>query len=155
MSSPIVLTEAAHRVWQALREGRKDVADVVATTGLDQSQVMLVATDGVESGHLQIETVPRVEVDPAPDALARLEVGLPERRALAILDAAGGSMTVPDFIAAAQEAGFAGNEVFRWGGARGWIARDKGKSFDGSYHNDNYAMFIDWALKYAMESCKE
>jgi hypothetical protein len=24
---------------------------------------------------------------------------------------------------------------------------------DGSYKNDNYAMFIDWALKHAIESC--
>ncbi len=24
---------------------------------------------------------------------------------------------------------------------------------DGSYRNDNYAMFIDWALKHAIESC--
>jgi len=29
------------------------------------------------------------------------------------------------------------------------------KNLDGSYRNDNYAMFIDWALKYAVESCKQ
>jgi len=34
------------------------------------------------------------------------------------------------------------------------IARTRCKSFDGSYRNDNYAMFIDWALKHAIESCK-
>ncbi len=28
------------------------------------------------------------------------------------------------------------------------------KNIDGSYRNDNYAMFIDWALKSAMENCK-
>jgi N-sulfoglucosamine sulfohydrolase len=33
-------------------------------------------------------------------------------------------------------------------------ARAKCKNLDGSYRNDNYAMFIDWALKHAMENCK-
>jgi N-sulfoglucosamine sulfohydrolase len=27
-------------------------------------------------------------------------------------------------------------------------------NLDGSYRNDNYAMFIDWALKYTVENCK-
>jgi N-sulfoglucosamine sulfohydrolase len=35
------------------------------------------------------------------------------------------------------------------------FARDKCKNLDGSYRNDNYAMFIDWALMHAQESCKE
>ncbi|MCX5643265.1 MAG: sulfatase-like hydrolase/transferase [Phycisphaerae bacterium] len=34
-------------------------------------------------------------------------------------------------------------------------ARERCRNLDGSYKNDNYAMFIDWALKHAMESCKE
>jgi arylsulfatase A-like enzyme len=34
-------------------------------------------------------------------------------------------------------------------------ARQRCKNLDGSYRNDNYAMFVDWALKYAIESCKE
>jgi hypothetical protein len=33
--------------------------------------------------------------------------------------------------------------------------REKCKNLDGSYRNDNYAMFIDWALKHAQENCKE
>ncbi len=35
------------------------------------------------------------------------------------------------------------------------FAREKCKNLDGSYRNDNYAMFIDWALKHAQENCKE
>jgi len=31
--------------------------------------------------------------------------------------------------------------------------RERCKRLDGEYRNDNYAMFIDWALKHAMESC--
>ncbi len=34
------------------------------------------------------------------------------------------------------------------------FARQQCKNLDGSYRNDNYAMFIDWALKYAQENCK-
>lgn len=127
MAEPIVLTDVAQQVWESLRGGRRDVAQVVAETGLDQSQVMLVATEGVEAGYLELEDRSRLELDPAEDTLERLEEGLPERRALKLLDAAGGSMEVPAFIAAAKEAGFAGNEVFRWGGARGWTRRVKGK----------------------------
>jgi N-sulfoglucosamine sulfohydrolase len=33
-------------------------------------------------------------------------------------------------------------------------AREKCKNLDGSYRNDNYAEFIDWALKHAMENCQ-
>ncbi len=35
------------------------------------------------------------------------------------------------------------------------LAREKCKNLDGSYRNDNYAMFIDWALKHAIESCRQ
>jgi len=34
------------------------------------------------------------------------------------------------------------------------FARARCKNLDGSYRNDNYAMFIDWALKHAQENCK-
>jgi arylsulfatase A-like enzyme len=34
-------------------------------------------------------------------------------------------------------------------------ARERCKNADGSYKNDNYAMFVDWALTRAIESCKE
>ncbi|HNS22612.1 MAG TPA: sulfatase-like hydrolase/transferase [Sedimentisphaerales bacterium] len=32
--------------------------------------------------------------------------------------------------------------------------RGRCKNLDGSYRNDNYAMFIDWALQHAIENCK-
>jgi len=34
-------------------------------------------------------------------------------------------------------------------------ARQRCKNVDGSYRNDNYAMFVDWALKHALESCRK
>lgn len=33
-------------------------------------------------------------------------------------------------------------------------ARRRCRNADGSYKNDNYAMFVDWALKHAMENCQ-
>ncbi len=34
------------------------------------------------------------------------------------------------------------------------LAREQCKGLDGSYRNNNHAMFIDWSLKYAIENCK-
>ncbi len=34
------------------------------------------------------------------------------------------------------------------------FAREQCKNVNGTYRNDNYAMFIDWALKHAQENCK-
>ena len=127
MNSDIVLTETARKVWQALRDGPRDVAAVVAATGLDQSQVMVAAAEGQAGGFLEVEERGRVEVDPAEDAAARLEAGLPERRAARLLADAGGALVMPEFVAAAKQADIAVNEVFRWGGARGWIERVKGQ----------------------------
>ncbi|MCA9097812.1 MAG: phenylalanine--tRNA ligase subunit alpha [Planctomycetaceae bacterium] len=62
---------------------------------------------------------------PADNAVELVRQGLPERRALALLADAGGNLATGDFAKAAQQAGIAVNEVFKWGTARGWIARDK------------------------------
>jgi uncharacterized sulfatase len=35
------------------------------------------------------------------------------------------------------------------------LAQGRCKKRDGSYRNNNHAMFIDWALKYALENCGE
>ena len=34
-------------------------------------------------------------------------------------------------------------------------AQARCKNPDGSYKNDNHAMFIDWALKYALQNCQQ
>jgi HEAT repeat protein len=34
-------------------------------------------------------------------------------------------------------------------------AQDRCKTPDGDYKNNNHAMFIDWALKYALENCEQ
>ena len=35
------------------------------------------------------------------------------------------------------------------------LAQQRCKRRDGTYRNNNHAMFIDWALKYALENCRE
>ncbi|MHC4520843.1 MAG: sulfatase-like hydrolase/transferase [Planctomycetota bacterium] len=35
------------------------------------------------------------------------------------------------------------------------LAQERCRKLDGSYRNDDHAMFIDWALKYALENCQE
>ncbi len=127
MSSPIVLTAQARKVWDALRDGPKQVTEVAAATGLDQSLVMATASEGAAQGFMVVEERPRIEVDPADDALARIEAGLPERRAAQLLAEAGGTLPMPEFVEAAKREDIAIHEVFRWGGVRGWLRREKGK----------------------------
>jgi phenylalanyl-tRNA synthetase alpha chain len=126
MSNRVVLTETERAVWEALRAGPRDVAAIVQATGLDQSLVMVVATTASSAGQIDITERSRVELDPAEDAATRIEQGLPERRAARLLQAAGGAIPLPAFVAEAEKAAIAVNEVFRWGGARGWIERVKG-----------------------------
>ncbi|MEZ4473563.1 MAG: phenylalanine--tRNA ligase subunit alpha [bacterium] len=106
--------------------GTSEVASLVQVTGLDQSRVMVVATEGEAAGALAIAARPRDEVEPAEDLAAQLAAGLPERRAVALLVEAGGSLPMAEFVAATRDAGVAVNEVFRFGGARGWVQRGKG-----------------------------
>lgn len=121
MAGPI-LTETAEKVWRALAQrGQATVAELVAACGLDQSQVTVVAQEGEAGGFLEVEERPREEIDPAEGVAQVLAEGLPERRAAVLLAEAGGALPMADFVAAAQAAGVAVNEVFRWGGARGWV----------------------------------
>jgi hypothetical protein len=56
---------------------------------------------------------------------------------------------------------YASREIQRIGAAAGPIVekmretQTKYKNPDGSYKNNNHAMFIDWALKYALENCSQ
>jgi phenylalanyl-tRNA synthetase alpha chain len=65
------------------------------------------------------------ELIPNADAADLVRAGLPERRALRLLIDAGGQMATGDFAKAANQAGIAVNEIFKWGTARGWIERNK------------------------------
>ena len=72
MIAPVVLTETAKKVWEAVRAGPKDVADVVQTTQLDQSLVMVAALEAQQQGFFDVKERVRLELDPVPGAAARL-----------------------------------------------------------------------------------
>ena len=128
MQQPLTLTSASAAIWRALAEhGPAEVSALMAATGQDQSQVALVAHEGQEAGFVAVEERALDEVDPAEDAAAQLAQGLPERRGARILAEAGGSLPMPQVVAAAKEAGIPLNEIVKWGQARGWIDRENGK----------------------------
>lgn len=125
MNSPLTLTETARTVWDTLRDGPLDISQIVSRTGLDQSQVTVVAQEAQAAGFATIQEVARIQVDPNPDAANILATGLAERRALEWLVNADGSMPLEAFVQACKQAEIPVNEVFRWGSARGWIERVK------------------------------
>ena len=122
---PISLTESATKVWQSLRDGPLDIAQIAARTELDQTQVTLATTQAEADGFMTIEQRSRIELDPSDDAVSLIGSGMPERRALKLLQDAGGTMALEDFVQRCKEANVAVNEVFRWGATRGWIQRSK------------------------------
>jgi phenylalanyl-tRNA synthetase alpha chain len=124
MPGPI-LTEAAAAVWKALADGPAEVAELVARTGLDQSQITVAANDGEAGGFIAVDARARDEVDPADDAALRIGEALPERRAARLLAEAGGALDTAEFVARAKEANLAVHEAFKWGPARGWLVRGK------------------------------
>lgn len=121
---PLVLDQTSATVWRALVDGPLEVATLVERTGLDQSQVMVVADK--HPAHLQVSTEARTEVDLTDEAPQILFDGFPERRAAQLVADAGGSMPMSDFVAGTKAANIAMKEVFRFGGQRGWIKRQKG-----------------------------
>ncbi|MCL2824912.1 MAG: phenylalanine--tRNA ligase subunit alpha [Polyangiaceae bacterium] len=127
MTEPVTLSEAALKVWEALRDGPREVCEIAQSTGLNQCNVMVAATEAAAKGFFEIQERGRVEIDPAPDAATRLKDGLAERRGLGILAKAGGTLPMPDLVAAAQPIDLPIHEVLRWGAARGWIERTNSK----------------------------
>lgn len=126
MADTIQLDEAAYALWQALADRDSvSVAELAASLNLDQSRVMAIATEASAGGWMQIDERTVDELVPAADAVQRVHDGLPERRALQLLNEAGGNLPTGEFAQAAQKAGIAVNEVFKWGTARGWMQRDK------------------------------
>lgn len=126
MTEKLELDEASYSIWQALAaRDRIGVTELAALLGYDQSRVMVAAVDAAKRGWIGIDEQEVDEILPAENAVALIQQGLPERKALRLLADAGGQLATGDFAKAAQQAGIAVNEVFKWGTARGWIDRDK------------------------------
>jgi phenylalanyl-tRNA synthetase alpha chain len=125
MSDPVSLDDNAHRIWQALSQQARGLNELTGELSLDQSKIMAVATEAAAHGWMSIDETHVDELIPNPEAAELVRAGLPERQALRLLTTAGGQMATGEFAKAAQQAGIAVNEVFKWGAARGWIERDK------------------------------
>lgn len=124
--SVLYLDEWSFAVWQALVEGgAREVNALAEQLNSDQSKVMAVVTEASQHGWMAISESQSEEFVPSSDAVAQVQQGLPERRALKLLQAAGGKLGTGDFAKAAAQAGIAVNEVFKWGAARQWLTKDK------------------------------
>ncbi len=126
MSDKLVLEEWSYTVWTELAQrGSMGVNELATALKTDQSKVLVVAQVAAAEGYFSIEEVQADEIMPTAEAVELVQAGLPERKALALLIAAGGEIQTGDFAKAAGQAGIAANDVFRWGNTRGWIERDK------------------------------
>ena len=126
MADPLELDEAAYAVWQHLTKlDSAGVEKLVQLTGLDQSKVIVVATDAAEKGLLTIQSHETEELIPTDNAADAVRQDLPERRAAELLANNGGTVSKRQFIELAKGAGITINEAFKWGEARGWIQRGK------------------------------
>jgi phenylalanyl-tRNA synthetase alpha chain len=128
MADEILFNDEAFKVWEEVRDhGPIELGVVAKHTGLDQSLVTNVALKASIQEYFNLEERDREELVVSEGAEELLAAGLPERRAMAKLNDAGGSLCMPEFIQWAKSAGVAVNEAFKWGGARGWIDRIKGE----------------------------
>ena len=129
MPEEIALNEAAHAVWQELaKSGPLDGAEIVRRTGIDQAQVAATGNEAAERGFFEVTERTRDELVPSDGALAVVDAGLPERRAAKHLSMSSGELALAEFITWAKDSDIAPNEVFKWGPARGWLERTKGKA---------------------------
>jgi phenylalanyl-tRNA synthetase alpha chain len=130
MADEILLNEAAYAVWQTVKErGPIELGEVADETKLDQAQVSAAVTEALQNGFFSVEEREREEVVISESCKALISKGLPEVRAAEKLDEQpNGVLTMPEFIEWAKNTGLAVNDIFKWGGARGWIDRTKGES---------------------------
>jgi phenylalanyl-tRNA synthetase alpha chain len=113
------------RVLQHIREhGRAEFGAIADDLQIDQSQVAAAAMEAETQGLVRITEWEREELV-RTDGAMQLFGKLPEQLAADMLICEGGEMPMALFAAWAKSQNLAVNEVLKWGGARGWIARQK------------------------------
>ncbi|MEE2643877.1 MAG: phenylalanine--tRNA ligase subunit alpha [Myxococcota bacterium] len=126
MDKTLLLSEAAAALWGALAQGgRRALSELVMELGVDQSQLMVAAGEGEAEGWIEVETLERHELTLTEEGKKAIDEGLPERRALSILQEASEPVPMGELVARCQALSIPINEVFRWGGRRGWVKREK------------------------------
>src|SRR5262245_1750689 len=129
MPDEILLNEAAYAVWQTVQSAGPsgiELGEVVKKAGVDQAQVSAAATEAAKSGFFNVREHEREQIVVTDGAKELINKGLPEQLAAKKLEQVGGKLPIGDFIAWAKSNNIAPNEVFKWGGARGWMERVKG-----------------------------
>lgn len=128
MPDEILLNEAAHAVWQTVKEhGPIELGEAAKQAGVDQSQVSAVAAEAAAEGFFQIESCEREELTASETAKQRLDAGLPEFwAALQLRDVP--EMPTQMLIELAKKFGIAINDVFKWSSVRGTIDRERSKA---------------------------
>jgi phenylalanyl-tRNA synthetase alpha chain len=113
------------RVLQHIREhGRVELSSIADELQIDQSQVAAAATEAETQGLVKITEWEREELIRTEGAM-QLFGKLPEQLAAVKLICMDGEMPMASFAAWAKSENLAVNEVLKWGGARGWITREK------------------------------
>ena len=132
MSDVVKFNEASLAVYKTVAEAGPDgieVGEVAKLRSLDQAFISSVVTKAAVQGHFKVKEREREELIVSENARELIESGLPEIRAAEKLAECDGHLAMPRFIEWAKSAGVAVNEVFKWGGVRGWI--DRAKDADG------------------------
>src|SRR6476660_7957870 len=105
MPDEILLNEAAHAVWQTVKDhGPIELGEVVKQTGIDQAQVSAAATEAAQQCYFKIDERERQEIVFSENANELVAAGLPEQLATRALADAGGRMSMPKFAEWAKSA---------------------------------------------------
>jgi phenylalanyl-tRNA synthetase alpha chain len=132
MADEILLNEAAYAVWYVIEKAGAngiEIGDIVKQTNVDQSKASAVATEAAAQGFFKISEREREQIIPVSNLEEILtNRALPEQLAAKALSESQCEKSMPEFIEWAKIANVPVNEVFKWGGNRGWVERTKGSS---------------------------
>jgi phenylalanyl-tRNA synthetase alpha chain len=131
MADKILLNEAAYAVWEEVFNAGEegiDIGELASRRQIDQSQVTAVAAEAAANGFFDAPTELELEQVIASEAGFKLmhSNSLPEQLAAIALNDADSVMQMPAFVEWSKLKGVPVNEALKWGGARGWISKDKG-----------------------------
>src|SRR5438309_11719140 len=102
MPDEILLTEPAYEVWKTVHNAGTegiDVADIAKATGVHQSQVSAIVTEGAAGEFLKISEREREQLIPSDKGLELFHSrGLPEQSAADFLEQNKGEVPLPQFV---------------------------------------------------------
>ena len=103
-----------------------NLQQIVEKSGLDMPMVSATVQLGREQGWLDVQEQHREELTPSASAKEIMNAGLPERRALALLQKSG-RLPMKELASKAKELNIPMNEIIKWGSLRGWFDKERGE----------------------------